>query len=258
MTLRRTLAAIAVAAAAAAAPAPSRAETKSDAFAGRIPPISGQLYAKKGRFEVGLAGNLSITDAFFTKYFGGVSAGYHFFESLSASLQLATGRSVNSGSAVLCSRTSGCGDAKDEMLFQVPGRIQAIYGAELAWAPVYGKLNVVAEKVAHFDLSILLGADLIAHDRVLSGRTPTTGGPSEAAALAASGGKPTVENAVGGHVGIGARVFLAEWLAARVAVKNYVYAVKVPNAGVGKDVQNQLFTEVGLSFFLPTHNRSSR
>lgn len=250
MTSRRTLAVLALAAAAATAPAPSRAETKSDAFAGRIPPISGQLYRKAGRFEVGLTGNLSITDAFFTKYFAGVSAGYHFTESLSAAVQLATGRSVNSGSAVLCSRVAGCDDAAPGMLFQVPGRIRAIYGAEVAWAPVYGKLNIVAEKVAHFDLSLLVGADVISHDRVLE-RT-------DAAALAASGGTPPRDTSMGGHVGLGVRVFLAEWLAARLAVKDYVYAVKVPNVGAGGDVQNQFFTELGLAFFLPTRNRPTR
>ena len=246
-----------MAAAVAAVPAPSRAETKSDAFAGRIPPISGQLYRKAGRIEVGLIGHRSITDAFFTKYFAGVSGGYHFTESLSASVHFATGSAVNSGSSVLCSRSAGCGDAKDEMQFQVPGRIHMIYGAEIAWAPVYGKLNIVAERVAHFDLGILAGVDMIAHDQILSGRAPASG-ISDAAALAASGGTPPTETSVGGHVGLGVRIFLAEWVAARFQVKDYVYTVKVPNAGSGGDMQNQLFTEVGLSFFLPPHNRSTR
>jgi hypothetical protein len=30
------------------------------------------------------------------------------------------------------------------------------------------------------------------------------------------------------------------------------------NASVGTDVQNQLFTELGFSFFFPTRNRSVR
>jgi hypothetical protein len=47
-------------------------------------------------------------------------------------------------------------------------------------------------------------------------------------------------------------------MAARLEVKDYVYAVKVPNAGSGSDLQNQLFTEIGVSFFFPTRNRPTR
>ncbi len=242
---RRHIAILAlVVAAAAAAPRSARAQTKSDAFAGRIPPISGQLYRKAGRLELSLTGNMSLADAFFTKYFGGVKLGYHFAESLSAAVQYSAGSSVASGSAVLCTQTGGCGGAKQEMLNQVPGRIRSIAGAELAWAPIYGKLSFVAERVAHFDLSLLAGADMIAHDQILS--------------FVDSSKTPAVESTIGGHVGLGARLFLAEWVAARFEVKDYIYAVKVPNAGTASDVQNQFFTELGLSFFLPPHNRATR
>ena len=55
-------------------PSAAAAQSKSDAFAGKIPPVSGQLYRKAGRFEVTATGNLSLNDAFFTKYFGGAEA----------------------------------------------------------------------------------------------------------------------------------------------------------------------------------------
>jgi outer membrane beta-barrel protein len=133
----------------------------------------------------------------------------------------------------------------------VPGRIRMIVGAEGAWTPVYGKLNVLAEQVAHFDLSILLGPDLVVHDKIVS--------QQEAAILAANGETPASESSIGGHAGVAARLFLAEWLALRLEVKDYVYGVKVPNnAAVGTDVQNQLFAELGFSFFFPTRNRAVR
>jgi outer membrane beta-barrel protein len=258
MTVRRPVAALVLLAliAAAAAPGSARAQTRADAFAGRIPPISGQLYRKSGRLELSVTGNLSLADAFFSKRFGGAKLGYHFAESVSLAVHGMAGSSVASGSAVLCTRSDGCGAAEQAMLFQVPGQIRWIAGAEVAWAPVYGKLNVVAEKVAHFDLSILAGVDAIAHDQILSGRPPASGGESPAEELAASGGTPPVERAIGGHVGLGARIFLAEWMAARLEIKDYIYSVNVPNAGSGGDVQHQFFTELGLSFFLPTHNRA--
>ncbi len=258
MTHRSIAALVALVLAASAAPGPARAETKADAFAGRIPPISGQLFRKAGRLEASFTGNISLIDAFYSKYFGGAKLAYHLFESFSLGVHGMTGSTVASSSSVVCVRATGCGDASREMLLQVPGQVRWIAGAEAAWAPVYGKLNIVAEKVAHFDLSILVGADLVAHDRVLSGRPPATGGPSEAQALATSGGTAPLDTAVGGHVGLGARVFLAEWIAARLEIKDYMYAVEVPNAGGGNDFQHQFFTELGLSFFLPFHNRPTR
>jgi len=244
MSARRTSLAAVAALACAALPPAAAAQSKSDAFAGKIPPVSGQLYEKAGRFEVTATGNLSLNDAFFTKYFGGLKLGYHFTESLSAAVHAAGGAAVKSGSAVVCSASTGCADANEVMLRQVPGRIRWLAGAEAAWAPVYGKLNVMSEQVAHFDLSVFAGPDLIAYDTVL--------------AKADAGSAPAMATSIGGHVGLGVRVFFTPSIAARLELKDYVYAVKVPNVGSGSDLQNQLFAELGVSFFLPTRNRALR
>ncbi len=230
----------------AAAPAPASAQSsKADAFAGKIPPVSGQLYRKTGRIELTPTFNMSLNDAFFSKYFGGLKATYHFGEQLAAGLHATGGLTTKTSSAVVCSPTTGCANADAAMLRQVPGRIRYIVGAEVAWSPVYGKLNVLAEQVAHFDLSIFAGPDLVAYDEVLS-------------KVASETQTPGVKSSVGGHVGLGMRVFLTEWMAARLEFKDYIYAVNVPNGGIGTDVQNQLFTELGLSFFLPARNRPIR
>lgn len=248
MSAPLNLAALAVALCAALPAAPARAQTKADAFAGKIPPVSGQLYGKAGRFELTAGGNLSLNDAFFTKYFGAVKLGYHLSESWAVSLHAGGGSARQTGSAVVCSATAGCRDADDVELDQVPGRIAALGGVELAWSPVYGKLNVLSSWVAHFDFSLLLGADLILHDEVLS-----TG---DAERLAASGGEPDTTLAPGGHLGLGARLFLSDAFAVRLEVKDYVYSVVVPNNGTAKDWQHQFFTELGVSFFFPTRSRS--
>ena len=246
MSAPRTTLAAALAALALAAAAPAAAQSsKADAFAGKIPPVSGQLYRKAGRVELTATGNMSLNDAFFTKYFGGLKATYHFSEHWAAGLHGATGATVKTNSAQVCSPTKGCLDADAAMLRQVPGRIRYIVGAEAAWSPVYGKLNALSEQVAHFDLSIFAGPDLIGHDEVLAKEVAATRSPG-------------VKSALGGHVGVGLRVFLTESIAARLEVKDYVYAVKVPNGGIGNDLQNQLFAEVGVSLFLPTRNRQIR
>jgi len=248
MTTRPALLALALAAAL-AVPSPGRAQSKADAFAGRIPPVSGQLYRKAGRLEATLTGNLSLNDPFFSKYFGGLKLGYHFTEFLSVSAHGAAGPSRKTGSTVLCPTNEPCRDATDIQLFQVPGEIEWLAGLEVAWSPVYGKLNVLSEQVAHFDLSILAGGDWIAHREAVSREA--------ALAFEASGGSPATVGTYGGHVGLGARVFLAQWIALRLEVKDYLYRADVPNNG-GKSLQNQLFTELGVSFFLPGRNRPLR
>jgi outer membrane beta-barrel protein len=257
MTLRGpVLRAVALAALVAglAAARPARAQSKSDAFAGKIPPVSGQLFRKAGRFELTLGGNLSLNDAFFTKYFGGAKLGYHFTEFLSASASFASGATARTNSAVTCPTGEGCGDATDEQLFQVPGNLRTMSGLELAWSPVYGKLNVFSERVAHFDVSLLVGADWIAYEEIVD--------RAAAAALALADDRPGTATTFVGHVGLGVRVFLSEWIAARLEFKDYVYRVPVPNWTEGdaprSDIQNQLFTELGVSIFFPFQNRPVR
>ena len=233
-----------------ALPALAAAQSKSDAFAGKIPPVSGQLFRTTGRVELTLGAALSLNDAFFTKYFGSAKVTYHLNEFWSVGAYASGGATSPTNSAVLCTSSEGCSNAGEALLRQVPGRISAIVGLEGAWTPVYGKLNVLAEQVGHFDLSILAGPDLIFHDEVLSAQ--------DAAIMEASGGSPASQTAIGGHFGLGARLFLAQWCALRLEVKDYVYAVDVPNNGSGSDWQNQLFTELGFSFFLPTRNRPVR
>lgn len=227
---------------------------KADAFAGKIQPVSGQLYQKRQRFEITPTGNLSFNDAFYSKHFAGVKAGYHFSEAWSVHASFAAGGASRTGSAVTCDSGAGCGDATDAQLYQVPGRILMITGGEIAWSPVYGKLSLLAEKVAHFDLSLLAGVDMISHEKIL--------GAVAAEELAARGGEPPSESTVGGHFGLGVRIFFTPWMAARLEVKDYVYRVEVPNwiedGSPRKDMQNQIFAEFGLSFFLPFQNRDAR
>jgi outer membrane beta-barrel protein len=240
---------------AALAPAPARASNKADAFEGKIQPISGQLYTKAGRLEVTPTLGLSFNDAFLKKYTGGLKVGWHFTEFLSVAGSFAMGTTVASGSAVVCPANQGCHPASKAQLWQVPGAMRMVGGLEVAWAPVYGKLNLAAEQVLHFDLALLAGADYISADEVLA--------RDAAEALAIAGGTPSAKGTVGGHVGVGVRIYLNRFMAIRLDFKDYVYAVKVPNwiEGAGNqprtDVQNQLCFELGLSFFFPTSPRSA-
>jgi outer membrane beta-barrel protein len=221
----------------AAAPAATAAKEAADAFGQRIPPVSGRLYSKAGKLEITPTANLSLNDAFFSKYFFGGKVGWHATETWSFSGSITTGFARATGSTAVCPRNEGCQSATDAQLTQVPGELRTMVGAEIGFSPVYGKLNAFAEKVIHFDLSFLLGADWIRYRGVQS------------ATDANAGADPGVQSTFGAHVGLGTRVFLGRTTALRIEVKDYLYRAPVLGSNT---IQNQLFTEIGLSFFLPS------
>jgi outer membrane beta-barrel protein len=238
MSARRSAGAWLTAALALASLPGAAAASASDAFEDKVKPVSGQLYQKAGRFEITPTANLSVNDAFFTKYFFGGKLGYHLNEWLSVGGSFSTGIDRETGSTTVCPANQGCRRATDAQLYQVPGYLKTMAGAEVAFAPIYGKLNLFAEKAIHLDLSIAAGADWIAHREVLG------------AVQANAGATPGTKNAFGGHVGVGARVFLAEWAALRLEIRDYLYPVS-------GGLQTQLFAEMGLSIFLPLAHRAS-
>jgi outer membrane beta-barrel protein len=109
-------------------------------------------------------------------------------------------------------------------------------------------VNAFSEEVGHFDLSIMGGADLISYVNVVSS--------DQGALLSQSGGSPAIVNGAGGHVGVGFRLFFSPLVALRVEVKDYIYPVSIPNLGTNKQIENQLFTELGVSFLLPRQSRT--
>lgn len=246
MTTGRMLArAAALSLALAALPGTARA-SEADAFENKIAPISGQLYRKASRFELTPTIDLSLNDAFYSKVLFGVKLGYHFNELWSVDGSFAAGPSSGSSSLMVCPTNAGCTAATNAQLYQLPGKIRSIAGVELAFSPVYGKLNVLASQVVHFDLSLFAGGDWISYQEVLSA--------ADAAAAAAAGRTPADGSTIGGHAGLGVRIFLAEFMAFRLAFKDYLYALPIQDKS---NLENQLFAEFGLSFFVPFRSSPS-
>lgn len=240
MNSRAAIALACAAALLALAPRSTRASA-ADAFENKVKPVSGQLYQKGGKLELTIpAGMVSLNDAFFTKYMAGAKLGYHFNDYFALALTGAFGGSSPTGSTSICRPNQGCGPAQPSQLYQVPGEIKWIAGAELAFSPVYGKLNVFAEQAIHFDLSLLAGGDLVAYRDVLE------------AAAANAGQVPGTATSPGGHFGVGARIFFARFMALRLELKDVLYRVPALSTG---NLQNQLFAELGLSFFVPVVHR---
>lgn len=205
----------------------------------RIRPVSGNLFLRKGRFEISPSAGVSMRDAFYTKYLVGGTLTYHPTETLGIGLRGAYSIPVVSGSAQICSFEAderGCRKPTQEELDRGGlGNLRLLAGLDLQWAPIYGKLSLLSSYFAHFDMYGIVGASLVQY------RGPTPNTDSE------------VQDywTPGGNVGVGFHFFLTRSITLRTELRDLIYVEKVRFAG-DTSLRNQLLFELGVSFFFPS------
>lgn len=189
----------------------------------RIQSVSNRLYGKSGRLELTLypMTSLSLNDAFYQKFGGGLGLAYHFSESLSASLFGTYNLSLETSNA------SYYGHKEEYVPFA--GKRTFLGGLDFMWAPLYGKVSLAAEWIMHFDTYILAGIGFIGNEQAAD---KTSFGFS-------------------GAFGLGARFFFTPMVALRLEVKDYVvFNDEVTFKTQSKTgVQQQLLFNIGLSLF---------
>lgn len=205
----------------------------------RIRPVSGHLFLMDGRFEISPEVGVSFRDAFWQKVSFGAAFTYHFTESIAVSARGTYNVSLISGNAQICSPTGGgcAAPTREELTTNTNGDTANVaYGLigllanlDLQWAPLYGKLSLFSEKVLNFNMYGLIGPSFLMY------------GPSQ-------------QFTVGGHVGIGFRFFINNWLAIRLEVRDVIYFEEGYKqlAPQRDSLRNQLMADVGFSMFFPT------
>lgn len=210
----------------------------------RIRPVSGHLFLKAGRLEISPSASATVRDAFFTKVAFGGSLTYHFTESFAFGLRGAYALSLVAGTAQICTEEPGTNvrscrsPTYAELDGVAPGQITLLGGADLQWAPLYGKLSVLAEQFLHFDIYGIAGGAVVAY----RGPAETAGGPARSLI------------APGLNAGAGMRFFLNRWIVVRGELRDLVYAETIGKDGAGQPIhslRNQLIFELGVSFFIP-------
>lgn len=212
----------------------------------RIPPVTGHLFLKKHRFELSPAVTFSVRDAFYSKYVFGLSAAYHVTESVAINGRFGYSIPTVSGAAQICIPPGsslgppGCFQPSMKALSGVaPGAITLLAGADLEWAPLYGKIALSSEYFAHFDIYGILGPELVMYTG--PGAGSTTQNPN-----------PVTDTTVGGNVGLGLRAFANKWLAVRFEFRDLIYSESVVIPTPSNSLRNQFFFELGFSMFFPT------
>ncbi|MHB1845888.1 MAG: outer membrane beta-barrel domain-containing protein [Deltaproteobacteria bacterium] len=173
---------------------------------------------------------LSLNDPFIQKLIPELAIGYHISQSLY--LGLRGGYAVNTFSGVVsaCASTAtgtSCGAPSATQLGELPGQISYLGFLEAGWSPIYGKVNLFAEKVVHFDFSALLGVG------VLGVGTPAS---PDGAVPAGSAASPAL------GPGLGERLFLGEHWALEAELRDYIL--------FAPSLSTQLMFHVGVAFLL--------
>lgn len=194
-----------------------RGDRENRTLAERIPPVTRRVFTKAGRVELTPAAGLALDAPFNDLYTAGGGVAYHINEMFAVGIQGEYYFSSSSQPDI----TGGGNPTADFNHQKYSSRL------ELIWTPIYGKLNLFAEEVFHFDTFLSGGAGYMGFDR--------------------DGGS------VVGTIALGQHYYLNEWMALRIDIRDQIYSMDVnPSTGDGKSLQNLLTFNLGLSFYLPT------
>jgi outer membrane beta-barrel protein len=202
----------------------------------RIRPVSGHLFRKRGRLEISPSVTSSFNDPFFWKFLAGATVGYFPTEWLGVNLRLGMdvpslmGTPVISPAPELCDPVCDPPDYAEKLDGKLPGQMTFIAGVDVQYAPVYGKVGVLAEKFLHFDLYGLGGLSAVGY------RGPAT-----------VGSVPMLTGGV--NLGLGAHFVVARWFAVRTELRDLLYFEDLEK---GRSLRNQFLFELGFSLFFPT------
>ncbi len=184
----------------------------------RVKSVQRKAFLKKGRFELTPFGFATINDAFFPKYGLGARASFFFHDSLGLALRFQQFNHMPSNNVRL---------AKRQLNSKLPSVLPKYsYALDVLWSPIYGKVALF-NSIHTFDLYIVGGVGAV------WSQTSSDDGlhPS-------------------GHIGIGERFAIFDFIAADLAVVETLYTDR-PDGANRSTIQNMISVNLGISFFVP-------
>ncbi len=181
-------------------------DTELDRVWGRerdIRVIEKRAFEKDGRHEFSLLVGIAPNDPFFNYYPVGLRYDYYFLESLALEVAGAYVFHPESNLRSFITKTFRAGGLKGVRL---PQRVEWYAGANVYWAPIYGKLAIFTSKISSFDLGFILGAAAIGSHVAEAGVFKRKSNPD-----------------VAGVAGLGFHFYLTELLALRADYRHYVF-----------------------------------
>ena len=219
--------------------------------------IQNKFFVKTNRFEVAPALGAVPNNAFVTNIYGGAFLAYHFSETFAA--EGAFVYAPNTGVAGVKGLTKTLVNIAHETgtqdLNQPLDRLQlgAVFSAR--WAPVYGKINLLGEGVANFDLYGTGGVGLLLMTKDTATYNPDFASDPAASPVLVNPSAPT-EAYPALNLGAGVDFFVTQSIAIKLDARSQLYVAPKPDYGNADDTaENRLYspfmTTAGVSIFLP-------
>ena len=192
-----------------------------------LPPVTAQLFHLGGLLEVQPVFAVSVGDPFWRSVGAGLRVERHFDERWSISAHTLANASLVAAPVEVCGG-SACSTPAADKLRSTPGKLQLLVGAELGWAPIYGKLSLFGERTLHFDAYLSAGPELVREEIARDAASPETG-----------------RWAAGGRVSLGERFFVTDRFMVRTGVSELVYAGRVRGL---PEIERKLSFEGGVAW----------
>ena len=216
--------------------------------------VENRFFLKEERFEITPSLGYVPNDPFVKRYVGGVMFAYHFSEELAteATVMYAPDLGEEDLKELASTLVQIANDENASGEFQQPLN-KMILGAtfDVRWAPVYGKLNLIGEKVLNFDFYGTAGLGLLSSQQYYATYAEVNKTPSVELQDVGSIAHPNV------NLGIGFNFFLSSSVALKLDGRSYLYIDKKPqydpNVPVDESrLYNTFLATLGLGFFFPT------
>ncbi len=231
--------------------------------------VENRFFTKSERFEISPVVGYVPNNPFAVRYTGGAILGYHFTETISAQSQIAYSPDMGendlkglvsvlldrANAASSCSPSATGGGSTNCVEFQQPldkVTLSAAFG--IAWAPVYGKINLVGETVLNFDLYGFVGAGMLAKTN-FNAQYDADGVETGDVVNLALATKPN-DVLVAPVIGVGQNYFLNQMMSFKIDARVAFYVDDKPQYSAAEEVtEKQLYNNFiisgGVGFFFP-------
>lgn len=217
--------------------------------------VQNRFFLKANRFEIAPVLGYIPNNPFVKRYIGGVLGAYHFSETFAAE------------GAFMYAPDLGGSDLKDltATLVQIANNQSSgskfrqplekmIMGATFAarWAPVYGKINLIGERVLNFDFYGVAGLGMLSINEYYA--TYDNQAPTGAVPVKISESEKKVKVPV--NLGVGMDFFVSSSVAVKLDARSYLYVDTKPqydpNVPVTESrIYNNFVASTGVSIFFP-------
>ena len=222
--------------------------------------VENRFFLKQERFEISPVIGYVPNNPFAVRYVGGAVLGYHFNEVFSAQAQISYSPDLGEQDlkglvGVLLDRAYNAGAEVD---FQQPlDKVELSAAFGIAWAPFYGKINLVGETVLNFDLYGFAGAAMLSKSNFIAtydeSADPFLG--EDVVILGEDTAAPN-EVLVAPVIGIGQNYFLNQMMSFKIDARAAFYVDQKPqydpNVAVTESrLYNNFIVSGGVGFFFP-------